>query len=136
MAIHLSDDDSELMSEINVTPLVDVMLVLVVVFLVTAPLLTQTIPVNLPKAAQTSAPAPSDPVNLGISADGSLRYNDEAVGDIAALESRMKTAISQDAETAFVVHADQSVQYQHVARLLASAHRSGVHRLSLATLAE
>jgi len=75
MAFKAQSDDQDAVSEINVTPLVDVMLVLVIILLVTAPLLTQSVKVNLPKTAQTTADVKDQPLQLGIDAQGAITLN-------------------------------------------------------------
>ena len=91
MAFKPQSEDENALSEINVTPLVDVMLVLVIILLVTAPLLTQSVHVNLPKTAQTTADVHKQPLQLGIDAQGAISINKNAIADLATLESNLKT---------------------------------------------
>jgi biopolymer transport protein ExbD len=131
MAIH-SKSDHGVMSEINVTPLVDVMLVLLVVFLVTAPLLVQSIPVELPKTAP-AAPIPDlHHTDLTINADGKIFLDGKAV-EMAALETELK-ALAQSAHPPQVlIQADHSLPYGTVAQLLAMVQHTGIRQLSMVT---
>ncbi|MCM8911091.1 biopolymer transporter ExbD, partial [Pseudomonas inefficax] len=96
MAFSTQDSD-EVLSEINVTPLVDVMLVLLVVFIVTAPLLTNAIPINLPKTEAVAPVEQKDPLVVSIDGDGKLFINkDEIQPDL--LETSLKTAKDKDAD--------------------------------------
>src|SRR5690606_40212294 len=89
MAISAQSDSDDVVSEINVTPLVDVMLVLLVVFIVTAPLLTNAITVNLPKTAINSPPVAERPLNVSVDAAGKV-YLDKSEVELERLESSIK----------------------------------------------
>lgn len=122
----------EAMSEINVTPLVDVMLVLLVVFIVTAPLLTQSVKVNLPKTASAST-APIDHIlTLSIDSKGELFINAEKV-DAGALPAKLKDRLDRDPELIVQFNADSGVAYGRVAEVMADAQRVGITRLSFLT---
>jgi biopolymer transport protein ExbD len=86
MAFKPQSEDADIMSEINVTPLVDVMLVLVIILLVTAPLLTQSVHVKLPETAQTIADNKDQPFQLGITADNAITLNKVPYANLADLE--------------------------------------------------
>ena len=86
MAFKTQSEDEGAMSEINVTPLVDVMLVLVIILLVTAPLLTQSVHVTLPKTVQTTADVDEQPLQLGIDIQGVITINKIPIADLGALE--------------------------------------------------
>jgi biopolymer transport protein ExbD len=129
-------EDQEAMSDINVTPLVDVMLVLLVVFLVTAPLLTQTVGVNLPKTAATQPNAEPQSIKIGIDAHGQITLDQSPAADPVLLESELRRVLAANSETRFELHADQSVAYAEVARVLAAAQRAGVIKLSFVTVEE
>ncbi|AVO56009.1 outer membrane transport energization protein ExbD [Ectopseudomonas oleovorans] len=135
MAFSTQDSD-EVLSEINVTPLVDVMLVLLVVFIVTAPLLTNSIPINLPKTEAVAPLEQKDPLVVSIDGEGKLFINkDEIQADL--LESSLIQA-KQEAE---VVHeelrvqlqADDGVNYGEVARAMAAIERAGITKLAVIT---
>jgi biopolymer transport protein ExbD len=132
MAMQTQDNDSE-MSEINVTPLVDVMLVLLVVFIVTAPLLTQVVRVKLPKTEQTE-PAPDQHVAiLSVNADGQPVLDDHPV-PLESLETELKALQEKDPEVSVQLQADKGAVFDAVAKVMAAAQRSGIGKLSFVTL--
>ncbi len=115
-------------SEINMVPLIDVMLVLLVIFIVTAPLLSHAVKLELPKASsQVNLPKP-DKVELAIGADGSLHWNGEAV-DRAELARRMAAESPKQPQPEVHLRADQAVPYRHVAQALADASKAGLTRV-------
>jgi len=131
MAFSTQDSD-EVMSEINVTPLVDVMLVLLVVFIVTAPLLTNSIPINLPKTEAVAPLEQKDPLVVSIDDKGKLFINkDEVQPDL--LEINLKAAKDKNADVRVQLQADNGVNYGEVARAMASIERAGITKLSVVT---
>ncbi|WP_028693278.1 ExbD/TolR family protein [Pseudomonas cremoricolorata] len=131
MAFSTQDSD-EVLSEINVTPLVDVMLVLLVVFIVTAPLLTNAIPINLPKTEAVAPVEQKDPLVVSIDGSGKLFINkDELPSD--GLEARLKRAKLDDPEVRVQLQADDSVNYGEVARAMAAIERAGISKLAVIT---
>jgi biopolymer transport protein TolR len=134
MAIQLpNDDDGGEMSEINVTPLVDVMLVLLVVFIVTAPLLTQVVRVKLPKTEQTE-PAPDQHIAiLSVNAEGQPMLDDRPV-PLESLEAELKALQERDPEISIQLQADRTAVFDAVAKVMASAQRSGIGKLSFVTV--
>jgi biopolymer transport protein ExbD len=137
MAIAAQGDNDDVISEINVTPLVDVMLVLLVVFLVTAPLLTNTIRVNLPQTAKTEATSqePTKSINLSIAAGGKI-YVDKREIAIAQVEPELKTLKAAHPQLVVHLNADKDVNYGLVARAMSAVDRAGITRLSVLTVAE
>ncbi len=121
------------LSDINVTPLVDVMLVLLVVFIVTAPLLTQVVRVKLPKTEQTE-PAPDQHVTiLSVNADGQPTLDERPV-PLESLEPELKTLQERDPEISIQLQADRAAVFDAVAKVMACAQRSGIAKLSFVTL--
>jgi biopolymer transport protein ExbD len=134
MAFNTKDDGGDdVMSEINVTPLVDVMLVLLVVFIVTAPLLTQAVHVNLPKTAETAPPEEKDAVYISVDAKGKV-FLDKTEIAIEAFENELVTLKAADPEIALNLNADDAVQYGTVAKVMASIERSGITKLAVLTV--
>ncbi|MBH9409936.1 biopolymer transporter ExbD [Pseudomonas aeruginosa] len=131
MAFSTQDSD-EVLSEINVTPLVDVMLVLLVVFIVTAPLLTNSIPINLPKTASVAPPEQKDPLVVSIDGAGKLVVNKDEIQP-ERLESNLAAAKAKDAEVRVQLQADEGVNYGQVAKAMASIERAGITRLAVIT---
>ena len=131
MAFSTQDSD-EVLSEINVTPLVDVMLVLLVVFSVTAPLLTNAIPISLPKTEAVAPVEQKDPLVVSIDGGGKLFINkDEIQPDL--LETSLQAAKAKDPEGRVQLKADDGVNYGEVARAMASIERAGITKLSVIT---
>jgi len=131
MAFSTQDSD-EVLSEINVTPLVDVMLVLLVVFIVTAPLLTNAIPINLPKTEAVAPVEQKEPLVVSIDGSGQLFINKDKI-EPDALETTLKTAKSKDAEIRVQLQADDGVNYGEVARAMAAIERAGITKLAVIT---
>lgn len=133
MIVKGGDDDSGMMSEINVTPLVDVMLVLLIVFMVTAPLLIpQSLGVKLPKTESVQSPANRDLVRLLIKPDGTLALDGKATSD-QALKATL-TAKADDPKFQLQVEADENLKYGRLAEVMALAQGAGVSRLSFVTV--
>lgn len=123
-----------MMSEINVTPLVDVMLVLLVVFIVTAPLLApQSLKINLPKTAAVSQETQKPVARMTIDARGQIELDNREMSDAELTEMLKQRAA--DAHFQLQIEADKSVPYGRVAELMAIAQRSGVSKLSFVTVA-
>ena len=131
MAFSTQDSD-EVLSEINVTPLVDVMLVLLVVFIVTAPLLTNAIPINLPKTDSVAPVEQKDPLVVSIDDQGKVFINKDEV-EAGLLEFNLQAAKTKDPEVRVQLQADNGVNYGEVARAMASIERAGITKLSVIT---
>lgn len=133
MAFSAKDDSGDdVMGEINVTPLVDVMLVLLVVFIVTAPLLTNAVHVNLPKTAETAPPEEKAAVYLSVDAQGKV-FIDKTEIAVDAVENELKNRKATDPELALNLNADDGVQYGVVAKVMAAIERAGVTKLAVLT---
>lgn len=121
------------MAEINTTPLVDVMLVLLVIFIITAPLLTHAIRLDLPGAqAPVSAEKP-ETIALSIDRSGALFWNDERLGDLQALDARFAQAAAQRPQPELHLRADGATRYERVAQVMASAQQAGITRIGFVT---
>ena len=116
------------MAEINMVPLIDVMLVLLVIFMVTAPLLTHAVKIDLPKAASNPNITRPDHVSLAINATGQVYWNGEAL-DRTGWRSRMDTSARQQPQPEVHIRADGAVAYRRVAEVLADAARAGLTRI-------
>ena len=119
-------------AEINMTPLVDVMLVLLIIFMITAPLMTHSVKVELPRAA--SIPTPDKPVTLqvAIDADNRVFVGSEAV-DRSSLETHFREAVARDANVEMHLKADRSTRYEAVAETMSAARRAGLARIGFVT---
>ncbi len=120
----------KLMADINVTPMVDVMLVLLVIFMVTAPLLVAGMPVELPKTTAQPIAQTKKPVVVTIAADGSLAIRDERV-DAASLVPRLTDLRTSQGDAVVYVRADKKIAYGDVMELLSRISASGYQRISL-----
>ncbi|EHD23564.1 MULTISPECIES: ExbD/TolR family protein [Brenneria] len=127
-----SRNDDDVMCEMNITPLVDVMLVLLVVFIVTAPMLTNAIPIQLPKTAAVAPADRSDPIVISIDGEQQVFINKELL-DREQLIPRLQQARAADDSLAVQVQADKEASYGTVAALLADVEQAGITRLSLLT---
>lgn len=135
MLVRGGGDDSGLMAEMNVTPLVDVMLVLLIVFMVTAPLLIpQSLGVNLPKTESIQSPVEKDLTKLIIKADGTLELDGKAIND-QALKSALASKANEP-KFQLQVDADENLKYSRLAQVIAMAQGAGVTKLALVTVAK
>ena len=130
-----SEEGDGEMSDINVTPLVDVMLVLLVVFIVTTPLLTQVVNVKLPKTEQTEPTPDKHVAILAVTASGEALLDDKAVS-LESLEDALKTLQENDPDISVQLQADKAALFESVAKVMACAQRSGISKLSFVTLAQ
>ena len=134
MAFH-TQSDQEMMSEINVTPLVDVMLVLLVVFIITAPLLApQSLKINLPKTDSVQQNDKPQKVSLVVDAQGNIEIDNMHVSDQGLAEMLRERAV--DPMFQLQIEADSAVPYGRVAGLMALAQKAGVSKLSFITLSK
>ncbi len=124
----LSNAHTQPMSEINTTPLVDVMLVLLVIFIITAPLLTHAVKIDLPQA--TSQPLPEKPqvISLAIDATGKTYWNDAPI-EQAMLKSRLEEAAKQTPQPELQIRADKETRYQLLSEVMADAQNAGITKL-------
>ncbi|MBR0681464.1 ExbD/TolR family protein [Roseomonas eburnea] len=129
------DDDAAPMSEINVTPFVDVMLVLLIIFMVAAPMMTSGVPVDLPRSAAPRVSNPSPPVVLTVTRDGAVHIGEERVAE-PALAARLATMKAANPEIAVHVRGDRSVPYGEVLRIMGRVTAAGIPRVSLIAEAE
>jgi len=120
------------MAEINVTPLVDVMLVLLVIFIITAPLLARALKLDLPQADAPPALVQPQTIQLTIDAAGSLRWNAEPLGS-EELASRLAAAARETPQPELHLGADRAVRYEHVAAVLAAAQKAGLRQIGFVT---
>ncbi|MFT3926936.1 MAG: biopolymer transporter ExbD [Myxococcales bacterium] len=134
MAIQTGDSD-DVVSEINVTPLVDVMLVLLVVFIITAPLIGNAIKVQLPQTASTAKAEQKPAVTVSVD-DKGLIYVDKAEVKLNALEPELRRLRAERSELSVHLSADQTSNYGLVAKVMAAVNRAGVSKLSVLSVVE
>ncbi len=133
MAISSGGDNDEVLSEINITPMVDVMLVLLVVFIITAPLMTNAINVNLPDTETTvQIEEPKKPLVLSIDAEGKI-YLDKDEYALEILQQELESRKLSDPELRLNLNADDAVNYGVVAKVMVLIEKAGIEKLSMVT---
>lgn len=131
MAISTSNNDDGIMSEINITPLVDVMLVLMVAFIITAPMLNNAVRINLPKTEAAAAATPNHDVTLSIDAEQRL-YIDKREITKEALPGELALLAKQE-DVSVNLQADEDIPYRIVARTMTAIEQSGISKISVLT---
>jgi biopolymer transport protein ExbD len=132
MAFGTQDEPDEVMNEINMTPLVDVMLVLLIIFIITIPVMKHAINVELPHAASQVETSKPETVRLSVNAQGTYFWNEAAIDD-SALPTLLAGAAAQTPQPELHIHGDQAVRYARVAQLLAAAQRAGLRKIGFVT---
>ena len=125
-------EEARPVADINVTPLVDVMLVLLVIFMVTAPLLTVGVPVQLPKTKAAAMTNPDEPVVISVEKDGAV-YLQETEIELDQLGPRLQAITANKPDTTIYVRADQDTNYGMFAQVLAELQASGFSKVGLVT---
>lgn len=132
MAFSTQSEEGDVMSEINVTPLVDVMLVLLVVFMVTTPIMNNAIKVNLPKTQQTTPPKQKEAINLTINDQGQVFIDKQPIA-LKDVENELKARQFNNPNLALHLRADDAARYGAVAKVMASIERAGITNLAVIT---
>jgi biopolymer transport protein ExbD len=120
------------LSEINVVPLVDVMLVLLVIFIITTPLLTHAVKIDLPEASSQPNLTRPEHIDLGIRADGTLFWNGERI-PADAVPTRLLEAADQKPQPELHIRADRKAYYDAVAQVMSAATKAGIRRIGFVT---
>jgi biopolymer transport protein ExbD len=128
-----ADEDERAMSEINTTPLVDVMLVLLIVFMITIPVITQTVPLELPDVENLPTQTKPENINISVNKDGQIYWNMSLVPDSNALLERLKTIAVMQPQPEVHVRADQVTRYEYVGRVILTAQRAGIQKVGFLT---
>ncbi|MCP4698405.1 MAG: biopolymer transporter ExbD [Gammaproteobacteria bacterium] len=135
MAFDGLDDnaDNNALSEINILPLVDVMLVLLILFIITAPLFTpHAIKIDIPAASGETAPDKPGNISVAIDKNGALFWDNEAVGE-PELAARLREAAQRTPQPELHLRADKTTQYYMLAKIMSMAKKAGIHRLGFVT---
>jgi biopolymer transport protein ExbD len=127
------EDDDKPMSEINTTPLVDVMLVLLILFLITIPVITQSVKVDLPKAANIPTQTKPENINIAVDAEGNVFWNTALVPTQDALLDRIKAVAVMDPQPEIHVRGDRSTAYEHIGRVIVICQRGGIQKVGFIT---
>ncbi len=128
----LSDADDDFNPEINTTPLVDVMLVLLIIFIITIPVMNHSVKIDLPRATSQPDLIKPENVNLAIDAAGTVHWNDEIV-DPAQLQIRIAAAALKTPQPELHLRAERTTQYEKVAQVMAAAQSGGLSKIGFIT---
>jgi len=132
MAIGTQDDSDDMLAEINMIPFIDVMLVLLIIFIITVPVIKHAVKVDLPRASNQKLADKPQNVRLAVDAAGTYYWNDAALTD-AELGTRLAQIAAQDPQPELHLRGDKAVRYERVAQALASAQRAGVRKIGFIT---
>ena len=132
MAFGTQDETDDVMNEINMTPLVDVMLVLLIIFMITVPVMKHAVDIDLPRA--TSLPQDSKPetIRLSVDAQGVYYWNEARIED-AELERQLQLSAARQPQPELHIRGDRAVRYERVAQLMSAAKRAGLHKIGFVT---
>jgi biopolymer transport protein ExbD len=132
MAFGTQDDTDEVMNEINMTPLVDVMLVLLIIFIITIPVMKHAVNIELPRASNQPQDAKPQTIRLTVDAEGKYFWNDVAVDD-AKLQNLLLEAAQKKPQSSLHIRGDRDVRYERVAQAMAAAQRAGIQGIGFIT---
>ena len=127
------DGEDQLVSTINTTPLVDVMLVLLIIFLITIPVVTQTVPVTLPKDSSIPTQTKPENINISVDRDGKIFWNQEVIEDRQELTTRLTQAAKLPLQPEIHIRGDQEARYESVGRLVALSQKAGIAKVGFIT---
>lgn len=127
------DGDDKVMSEINTTPLVDVMLVLLIIFLITIPVITHTVPVVLPKVANQPTKTKPENINLSVNANGDVFWNQALVPNQQKLLDAIVAAARKQPQPEVHIRADRAVKFESVGRVIYLIQRGGIAKVGFIT---
>jgi biopolymer transport protein ExbD len=131
MNVGSASDEGEVMVDINTTPLIDVMLVLLIMFIITIPIQTHAVKMNMPIGPSSPPPVPPEIIRIDVDFDGRIGWNGEVVPDRAALEARLMAVAAMADQSEVHLRPNKLVQYETVAMIMASAQRLGVTKIGL-----
>jgi biopolymer transport protein ExbD len=132
MAFGTQDDTDEVMNEINMTPMVDVMLVLLIIFIITVPVMKHAVNIDLPKASNVPQDAKPETIRLSVDAVGDYFWNENKVTE-AAMLLQLKAASTQTPQPELHIRGDKAVRYERVATVMAAAQQAGIKTIGFIT---
>ena len=132
MAFGTQDDTDEVMNEINMTPLVDVMLVLLIIFMITVPVMKHSVEVDLPRASSRPEDAKPQTVRLSVDAQGQYWWNESPVRD-EDLPRRLRAEAAREPQPELHIRGDKNVRYERVAQAMSAAQQAGLRRIGFIT---
>lgn len=132
MPFGTQDDSDEVMNEINMTPMVDIMLVLLIIFIITVPVMKHSVNIDLPRASNEAQNIKPETVRLSVDAEGSYFLNEVKIAD-EDLAPRLKAAAARVPQPDLHIRGDKSVRYERVAQAMAAAQQSGLRKIGFIT---
>ncbi|MDB5900190.1 MAG: exbD [Ramlibacter sp.] len=132
MAFGTQDDTDEVMNEINMTPLVDVMLVLLIIFIITVPVMKHSVNIDLPRASSAPQDTKPETIRLSVDAQGQYFWNEQPVAE-SELEPRLQEASKRNPQPELHLRGDKEARYDRVAQALAAAQRAGLRKIGFIT---
>ena len=134
MAIHLPDQEEDgLLGQINTTPLVDVMLVLLIIFLITIPVVTQSVKLQLPHEQNVVTVTKPENILLAVSKDGDVYWNTRLIPDNETLVKELKKESVKEPQPEVHIRGDENVRYESVGRLIVACQRAGIAKVAFVT---
>jgi biopolymer transport protein ExbD len=132
MAFGTQDDTDDVMNEINMTPLVDVMLVLLIIFIITVPVMKHAVNIDLPRATNQPQDAKPETVRLSVDAQGDYYWNENRV-EAAALVGLLRAEAAKNPQPELHIRGDKAVRYEKVAQAMAAAQQAGLRKIGFIT---
>ena len=132
MAFGTQDDTDEVMNEINMTPLVDVMLVLLIIFIITVPVMKHSVNIDLPRASSEPQDVKPQTIRLSVDAQGQYWWNESRVED-GALPALLQAEAAKNPQPELHIRGDKEVRYERVAQAMAAAQQSGLRKIGFIT---
>jgi biopolymer transport protein ExbD len=132
MAFGTQDDTDDVMNEINMTPMVDIMLVLLIIFIITVPVMKHSVNIDLPRASNQAQNIKPETLRLSVDAQGRYFMNEVQMAD-ADLVPRLQTAASQNPQPELHIRGDKAVRYERVAEAMAAAQQAGLRKIGFIT---
>ena len=132
MAIGTQNDNDDVMAEINMIPFIDVMLVLLIIFIITVPVIKHAVNIELPQASVNKVQDKPENVRLSVDAQGQYFWNDQRVDD-ADFANRLAAVAAQEPQPELHIRGDKAVRYERVAQAMATAQRAGVRKIGFIT---
>jgi biopolymer transport protein ExbD len=135
MAMNVGSDsgEDEVVSAINTTPLVDVMLVLLIIFLITIPVVTQTVPVKLPLETNIARQTKPENIDISVNKDGDVFWNTQVVPDSEALFQKLKGVAVMKPQPEVHIRGDQNARYESIGRVVFACQRAAIAKISFVT---
>jgi len=132
MPFGTQDDSDEVMNEINMTPMVDIMLVLLIIFIITVPVMKHSVNIDLPRASNEAQNIKPETIRLSVDADGNYFLNEAKIAD-DELAPRLKAAAASVPQPDLHIRADKAVRYERVAQAMAAAQQAGLRKIGFIT---